>query len=102
MIGAGIHDNDILVVDRSIEAISGKIVVASINAEFTVKCLKIEGGEVMLMPENSAHSPILMTDCSDFKIWGVVVHVIHSIDWWYFSKVFTRGGDVIDRNKIFL
>lgn len=80
MIGAGIHNNDILVVDRSIEPANGKIVIASLNAEFTVKRLKLEGDEVMLMPENPAYSPILITEETDFKIWGVVVHVIHSLD----------------------
>lgn len=79
MVGAGICDNDILVVDRSIEPTDGKIVIASLNSELTVKRLKHAGDQIILMPANSLYSPIIVTKDIDFKIWGVVIHVIHSL-----------------------
>jgi DNA polymerase V len=78
MIGAGIHDNDMLVVDRSIKATDGKIVIASLNSGLTVKRLRHIENQIILMPENSNYSPIVVTADLDLKIWGVVVHVIHS------------------------
>jgi len=78
MINAGIHENDILVVDRSIEASDGKIVIAVVNGELTVKRLELKQGQVLLIPENPKFKPIEITEEIDFRIWGVVVHVIHS------------------------
>ena len=80
MIGAGIHDHDLLVVDRLPEPVDGKIVIASINAELTVKRLKRENNQLFLMPENPAYSPIVITEAMDLKIWGVVRHVIHALE----------------------
>jgi DNA polymerase V len=79
MIGAGIHDGDILVVDRSIEPAHNKIVVAAIDGNFTVKRLRIKNGEVFLIPENKDFSPILVNPENGVFIWGVVRHVIHSV-----------------------
>jgi DNA polymerase V len=80
MIEAGIHENDILVVDNSIEPTDGKIVIASLNSELTVKRLKLKQGKMQLMPENSAYTPIKVTAETDFKILGIAIHVIHSIN----------------------
>ena len=52
MLGAGISDGDILVVDRSLSPDNGSIIIAAINGEFTVKRLKLNGKKVFLMPEN--------------------------------------------------
>lgn len=79
MIKAGIHDNDILIVDRSIEPTNGKIVVASLNGELTVKRLRREGGKIQLVAENSAYKPIDITADADMLIWGVVTNVIHPV-----------------------
>lgn len=79
MIKAGIHDNDILVVDRSLEPVHGKIVIASINGELTVKRLYINAGKVKLVAENDAYRPIDITADMDMRIWGVVTSVIHSV-----------------------
>lgn len=79
MIGAGIHENDILVVDNSIEPTNGRIVIACLNSELTVKRLKLKQGKMQLMPENPAYAPIKITAEMDFKILGIAVHVIHSI-----------------------
>ena len=77
MIDAGIQSGDILVVDRSIEAQNGKIVIAIVDGEFTVKRLKIDEAGISLVPENTKHPTIQVSEESDFQIWGVVTYVIH-------------------------
>ena len=57
MIGAGIHDGDLLVVDRSLPAEDGKVVVVSINGELTVKRMRREKGITWLVPENPDYPP---------------------------------------------
>ena len=77
MTGAGIASGDMLVVDRSLEATHGKIIIAAINGELTVKRLSRIEGTVQLMPENNLYPPIKITGEEDLVIWGVVTHVIH-------------------------
>ncbi|KTC69012.1 DNA polymerase V [Legionella birminghamensis] len=74
---AGIHNGDLLIVDSSLEATHGKIVIAAIDGELTVKRLSRTGGQVQLLPENPAFSAIDITENQDLVIWGVVTHVIH-------------------------
>ena len=78
MNGAGIHNGDMLVIDRSLEAKSGSIVIAVVNAELTVKRLVFNGDEVWLMPENPEFKSIQISEDMELHIWGVVAHVIHS------------------------
>lgn len=78
MTGAGIYNGDLLVVDRSLEAKSGSIVVAVVAGELTVKRLWMRGKRIRLMPENPAYQPIEICEGSDLVIWGVVAHVIRS------------------------
>lgn len=77
MIGAHISPGDILVVDRSLSPSDGKIVIALINGEFTVKRLKIEGSKIILLPENKEYDPIIVKEGVHFEVWGVVTYVIH-------------------------
>jgi len=79
MLGAGIHPNDILVVDRSITPVVGKIVICALNDELTVKRLKSMGDEVILGAENPAYSDIVIQEGTELMIWGVVTNVIHSV-----------------------
>ncbi len=79
MIGAGIHDGDILIVDRSIEARNGKVVIAAIDGQLTVKRLVIKNGKSWLMPENSQYQPIEILQDNDTIIWGIVTSVIHAL-----------------------
>lgn len=79
MIKAGIHPNDILVVDRSLEPAHGKIVIASVNGELTVKRLCREGNTFQLVAENDAYPPIDITESMDLRFWGVVTNVIHAV-----------------------
>ena len=80
MTGAGIHDGDLLVVDRSLEPRNGKVVVAVINDELTVKRLERSAGRIRLLPENPDFKPIEVPEGASFFIWGVVTNVIHAVD----------------------
>ncbi len=79
MIGAGIDDGDILVIDRSLEPQNNKIAVCLIDGGFTVKRIKIEKECVYLMPENQEFQPIKVTNENELIIWGIVTYVIKSI-----------------------
>lgn len=79
MINAGIHHGDILVVDRSVEPLHGRIVIAAVNGELTVKRLHRDGKQLQLLAENEAYGPIDIGENSDLHIWGVVTNVIHSL-----------------------
>ncbi|WP_309609881.1 translesion error-prone DNA polymerase V autoproteolytic subunit [Flavobacterium sp.] len=79
MIGAGISDGDLLVIDRSLEPVNNKIAICLIDGEFTVKRIKIEKDCVYLMPENSDYKPIIITDDNVLIVWGIVTYVIKSL-----------------------
>lgn len=79
MIGVGIHNGDILVVDRSLTPANGKVVIAVLDGQFTVKTLEKKRGKIRLMPANSDFEPIEMKDEQELQIWGVVTNVIHSL-----------------------
>ena len=79
MTGAGIRDGDLLVVDRSLEAGDGDIVVAVVDGELTVKRLSRRGGTVRLLPESPGCEPIEFKDGQELTVWGVVTSVIHRI-----------------------
>lgn len=79
MIGAGIHDGDLLVVDRSTKAKNGSVVIASVNGELSVKRYLRSNGEVRLVPENPAYQPIPLNEDDDARLWGVVTNVVHRL-----------------------
>jgi DNA polymerase V len=79
MIGAGINDGDILVIDRSIEPQNNKVAVCFIDGEFTIKRIQVEKDCVYLMPENPTFNPIKVTDENELIIWGIVTYVIKKI-----------------------
>ncbi|MGZ5025723.1 MAG: LexA family protein [Methylobacter sp.] len=79
MIGAGIHHNDILIVDRSIEAVPGKIVVCALNGELTVKRLARDGEQWQLKAENPDYADIVIFEELEMVLWGVVTNVIHPL-----------------------
>ena len=79
MQNAGIHPRDLLVVDRAIEPTSGKIVIAVVDGELTVKRLRKHRGKLWLMPENADYQPIEIEENTDLHIWGVVTNVIHAL-----------------------
>lgn len=73
MEGAGIFSNDVLVVDRSVEAKEGKIVVAAVYGELVVKRLARVRDGFALVSEQEGYEPILVSESDDVFIWGVVV-----------------------------
>lgn len=79
MIGAGLDDNDLLVIDRSLEPSNNKIAVCFLDGEFTVKRLKVDKDEVWLQPENPDYPIIKITKENDFIIWGIVTNVIKRV-----------------------
>ena len=79
MVGAGLDDNDLLVIDRSLEPENGRIAVCFIDGEFTVKRLKVEKDCVWLQPENPNYDPIKVTEDNEFIIWGIVTNVIKKV-----------------------
>ena len=79
MVDAGLSDNDLLVIDRSLSPENNKIAVCFLDGEFTVKRLKVEKDEVWLQPENKNYQPIKITEENDFVIWGIVTNVIKKV-----------------------
>ena len=79
MIGAGIHNGDLLVVDRSKNPTPGKIVVAAINGEFTIKRLVKRKEKTFLCPENPAYPEIDLAEQEEAGIWGVATYVLHQL-----------------------
>jgi DNA polymerase V len=79
MIGAGLNDNDLLVIDRSIEPANNKIAVCFLDGEFTVKRLRVENNEVWLQPENPDYPIIKITEDNNLVIWGIVTSVIKKL-----------------------
>ena len=79
MINAGIFPNDILVVDRSLKAEDGKVVIAVVDNELTVKRYRKKGKNIVLEPENEAYDPIIISEESEAFVWGVVTNVIHNL-----------------------
>ena len=79
MIGVGIHDGDLLVVDRSIPAGHNRIVIAAIDGELLVKKIVRRAGRVYLDPANPEYPEIDITDAEYLHIWGVVTYALHKL-----------------------
>ncbi|QCE41406.1 LexA family protein [Psychroserpens sp. NJDZ02] len=79
MIGAGLDDNDLLVIDRSLEPTNNKIAVCFLDGEFTVKRLRVSQDEIWLQPENPNYPIIRITEDNNFLIWGIVTNVIKKV-----------------------
>lgn len=79
MINAGLNDNDLLIIDRSLEPEHNKIAVCFLDGEFTVKRLRVEKDGVWLQPENDSYKPIKITQDNQFIIWGIVTSVIKKV-----------------------
>lgn len=79
MIGAGIEDGDVLVVDRAITAANGDIIIAALDGEFTVKRLELKENSVRLLPENPAYAPISITEDTVAEFFGVVTWIVKQV-----------------------
>jgi len=76
---AGIFDNDVLIIDRSLKLADGKIIVAVLNGEMLVRRFHKNFSSAFLIPENSRYKNINLAEFSDFSLWGVVTYVIHQV-----------------------
>jgi DNA polymerase V len=79
MIGAGIFNGDVIIVDRSLEPKNGKVVVAVLNGEMLVRRLEQSFNKVRLVPETKKLAPIDVDPYAEFSVWGVVTYVIHQV-----------------------
>jgi DNA polymerase V len=77
MKNVGIVENDILIIDRSLKALSERIIVAIYEDEFIIRRLVEKKNQIILYPENNDYHPLYINPESDFEIWGVVTYVIH-------------------------
>ena len=79
MIGAGLEDGDLLVIDKSLDPENGTIAICLIDGDFTVKRIKKEKNKLYLMPENKKYKPIELKEESELIIWGIVEYVIKKV-----------------------
>ena len=79
MVGAGLDDGDLLVIDRSLDPENGKIAICLVDGEFTVKRIKKEKDKFYLMPENKKYKRIELKEENELIIWGVVQYVIKKV-----------------------
>ena len=79
MINAGIHDGDVVIVDRSIKPVSGKIVIAILDGDMLIRRLEKTMNKLRLVPEPPKLAAIEIAEYSDMTIWGVVTYVIHGV-----------------------
>lgn len=80
MIDAGIFDGDVLVVCRALDALSGDIVIACVQGEFTVKSLMLRPGKTpVLVPANPRCSPIILREGEELNVFGVVTYNLHKL-----------------------
>lgn len=80
MIGAGISHGDVVIVDRSMKASNGKVVIASLNGEMLIRRLERTFNKIRLVPDTTRLSPIdVDLSVSEFWILGIVTYVIHAL-----------------------
>lgn len=79
MLGCGIHDGDLLVVDRSLEATHNRVIIASLEGELLVKRLVRRGRAVFLAPANPDYPEIEITNREYVFVWGIVTYVLHKL-----------------------
>ena len=79
MRGAGLHGGDILVVDRSLDAVNNSIIVATLNGGFVVKRILFREQEIRLLSEHPRYPAITVQPDDGFSIWGVVTYSLHPV-----------------------
>jgi DNA polymerase V len=79
MVGAGIHDGDVVIVDRSLKPQSGKVVIANLHGEMLIRRMEKQINKIRLLPETPKLAPIDVDPGSEFSVWGVVTYVIHAL-----------------------
>jgi DNA polymerase V len=89
MTGAGIYNNNVLIVDRSVKASHGKIVVAIVDGEMMVRRLQKTFNKTTLLAENDRFSPVELNEFTTSMVWGVVTCAINIVDdvlWMYLNN----------------
>ncbi len=76
---AGIYDNDVLIVDRSVKLVTGKIIIAVLNGELLVRRYHKNFSSAFLIPENNRYKTINLAEFTEFMMWGVVTYAIHEV-----------------------
>jgi DNA polymerase V len=76
---AGIFDGDILVVDRSVKPVNGKVIVAILNGELLVRRFHKNFSSAFLIAENERYKNINLAEFNNFSVWGVVTYAIHPL-----------------------
>lgn len=79
MVGAGINEGDLLIIDRSLTPQDGNIAVCFIDGDFTVKRLSVRDDGIYLTPANAAFPELKVSEGSNFQVWGVVSHIIKRV-----------------------
>lgn len=79
MIDDGIEEGDLLVIDKSSEPHENCLAVCFLEGEFTLKRVKIDGDDLLLMPANKKYKPIRVKRDNDFYIWGIVKYLIKKV-----------------------
>lgn len=79
MMQAGIHEGDMLIVDRSVKVSNGSIIVAQLQGEMIVRRFHKNFHTCFLVPENPAFKSINLDGFTDFSVWGVVRYSIHAV-----------------------
>ncbi len=82
MIGKGIYDGDILVVDRSLNPRDGDVIIASVDGEFTVKTLRITKrtpSVIKLEAANPKYTDIILKSGQELNCFGKVTACIHML-----------------------
>ncbi len=80
MINSGIHDKDLIIVDKSLTPKPGNVVIAMIDGEFTVKRFSMKNNQLYLKAENQNYPDFNFEDHNDIQIWGVVIYSIHNLN----------------------
>jgi DNA polymerase V len=88
LIDIHIYAGDILVIDKSLKPEDKQLVVCAIDGEFNAKIFKKYKNRVELVSANSTYKPIIIEELTDFRVWGVICHVIQDVrnrskDWRY-------------------
>ncbi len=73
MTGVGIFHDDVMVVNRALDAASGEVVIAAINGDTLVKTFCREGDQIILRSENPKYAPRYVLEGDEFMVWGVVI-----------------------------
>ena len=77
---AGILEDDVLIVDRSIPPVNGRIVVAAVDGELLIRRYQQTFNKVTLCAENKKYKPIEIGEFNNYSTWGIVTCVIHVLE----------------------